>query len=102
MNLWECEAPGCDSKCVGAGGAIGLRAIGWFFVPLGGLFCPHHRPDKTTDKHPMGICDTDGPCSPCAGDREADKLQYMIAKEVGGDLDFHKRYAERWNTTKAL
>jgi hypothetical protein len=49
VNLWECEHPGCTSTAVGCGGAAGLLAIGWYFVPGDGhrgptLYCPAHRP----------------------------------------------------------
>jgi len=30
LNLWQCQFPGCRSTAVGTGGALGLRAIGWF------------------------------------------------------------------------
>lgn len=49
LNKWECSHPGCTFHCVGTGGAIGLRAIGWFVslsphsYPL--ILCPAHRED---------------------------------------------------------
>ena len=52
MNAWRCEHPGCTNSCVGLGGAIGLRAIGWYFYPVKSLgepfqlFCPIHRPEE--------------------------------------------------------
>lgn len=50
MNGWQCEHPGCPYKCIGVNGAMGLRAIGWFFIPGKSvneplqLFCPYHHP----------------------------------------------------------
>lgn len=51
MNEWQCDEGGCMSKAVGVGGAIGLRAIGWYFKrgqhdkhgPV--ILCPLHRAD---------------------------------------------------------
>lgn len=45
MNLWECDHPDCNASAVGEGGAVGLRAIGWYFKPGPILYCPRHRPD---------------------------------------------------------
>lgn len=55
MNLWQCDAllnrgNKCTAIAYGVGGASGLTAIGWWFVPgtpgrdLGELLCPWHRP----------------------------------------------------------
>lgn len=44
MNLWECQHPGCKCTAVGSGGAIGLLAIGWYFVPGPKILCPAHHP----------------------------------------------------------
>lgn len=89
MNRWDCDKAGCKASCVGTGGAIGLRAIGWYFVPgfRHNCFCPMHRPDPATG--PPSAAEPDGwvgmhgpdapyPCSPCAADREADYLQDAI------------------------
>lgn len=51
VNKWNCAHPGCTYHCVGMGGAVGLRAIGWFVAiraetrqpPL--ILCPAHRAD---------------------------------------------------------
>jgi hypothetical protein len=88
MNLWECAHPGCKSKAVGSGGAIGLRAIGWYFIPAKNmqeaewprLFCPAHRPD------PVRICkEKDGPmpCPTCKAEEEAHILQAIIYRWFG-------------------
>lgn len=54
MNVWECEHPSCIRSCVGVGGAIGLRSIGWFFekgdlsfgiVKEPKILCPLHHPE---------------------------------------------------------
>jgi hypothetical protein len=84
MNLWECCEPGCPRKCVGCGGAIGLRAIGWYFVPGWGsnLFCPRHRPDGSTlrtELHGSQDGDDEGkPCSSCQADAEATEIQERL------------------------
>lgn len=55
MNRWHCQQNGCDQIANGVGGAIGLRAIGWYFRPpvlwwgvmrtSPILYCPRHHPD---------------------------------------------------------
>lgn len=98
MNVWTCDKPGCESRCVGTGGAIGLRAIGWYFVPgwRDNCFCPHHRPDPSpTSYGDMHGEDAPLPCSDCAADREADYLQAAIP----GLLDVMPRDTVRkWST----
>lgn len=48
MNRWTCDERGCTASAVGVAGAVGLRAIGWFFQrnpnTMATLFCPMHRP----------------------------------------------------------
>ena|ERR1700760_3915739 len=44
MNIWECHHPDCTNRVVGVGGAIGLRAIGWYFELGPVLYCPNHYP----------------------------------------------------------
>jgi hypothetical protein len=90
VNRWDCDEPGCKSSCVGTGGAIGLRAIGWYFVPgmRNNCYCPRHRPDRASkpigepDPHDgwVGMHGPDAPypCSMCSADREADYLQRHI------------------------
>lgn len=76
LNRWECEHSGCTSRATGTGGASGLLAIGWWFLPGSKILCPAHRPDPVP-------CRADGdnrgkPCSTCAGDAEADMIQHAI------------------------
>ena len=44
MNLWECGHSGCKCTAVGTGGAVGLRAVWWYFEMGPQLFCPDHHP----------------------------------------------------------
>lgn len=78
MNVWECERPGCKTKALGIGGAIGLRAIGWYFMPGPVIYCPHHRPD--------GIqCVTDAEnkdCGLCRAEVEVVKFQAILRGEA--------------------
>lgn len=102
MNLWECDEPGCTAKAVGMGGAIGLRAIGWFFQKGPRLFCPIHRPDGTKKRNPdwKGTsvrCKKRGKCGGCKAEEEADRLQYAVSKALGVDDDYLKGKAERWD-----
>jgi len=64
MNLWECDHPGCKCTAVGVGGAIGLRAIGWYFKRGPIIRCPNHRPDKLIK----------------AAIEEADSIQLMLSE----------------------
>lgn len=91
INKWECQYPGCTSSCVGSGGAIGLRAIGWFFEPgvgyeQGKCLCPWHRPDSTVrhtwchgseaERHDSKI----ERCPICAAEYEAAFWQTLMMK----------------------
>jgi hypothetical protein len=103
MNLWECSHPGCTSKAVGSGSAIGLVAVGWYFVPGGDLYCPAHRPDPQVEENPRYRCDVEGPCSVCTAERDADTLQHVIAGHLrmaerltASDLADYKKWAKRW------
>jgi len=78
MNRWTCELHGCDSTAVGDGGAIGLRAIGWYFVPGGRLLCPVHRPDPIECEQPYNEGNAGKPCRLCSAEAEARILQDMI------------------------
>jgi hypothetical protein len=102
----------CKSTAIGCGGAIGLRAIGWHFAPgrivpddgtLEGviesvfaslsranssrLYCPAHRPDPVAENERRPDCKrarspSEGPCSMCKGEIEADEWQTMILAET--------------------
>jgi hypothetical protein len=91
MNIWECAHPGCPTKAVGMGGAIGLRAIGWHFKIGDKIFCPIHRPDATAPSQDHKVCqlfqtgilsdrviDPITPCSTCRAEAEAMDLQKHI------------------------
>jgi hypothetical protein len=78
MNVWRCDALTCGRECVGVGGAVGLRAIGWYFTYGGPIFCPAHRPD------PVKCLESDQEsCELCAGEIEADLWQAIIGREYG-------------------
>lgn len=83
MNLWNCQAEGCKSTAVGCSGAIGLRAIGWYFEfgPL--LFCPAHRPDPIDGDGKFLDC-TEKNCSQCAATQEAEKWQELMREVLVG------------------
>ena len=80
MNKWQCDHKGCSRVAYGTGGAVGLRAIGWWFKvgtgwSQGPLFCPAHRPDPAPC-HDEGNEDNAGrPCSLCAAEDEVRTLQ---------------------------
>lgn len=95
MNKWECDFPGCKNTAVGCGGALGLRAVGWYFNPprreplaeplqLGDvvsrvlatvgdrtprIFCPRHRPDAI----------------PCRDEYSAQKWEQDQMREIDPD-----------------
>jgi hypothetical protein len=89
MNKWDCDHDGCTTTAVGTGGAIGLLAIGWYFVAgtwgrSGQLLCPAHRPDPIPcaddSRDDDGNYRTFGkPCSDCKADEIADVIQHAIA-----------------------
>ena len=83
LNLWRCGAPDCDSTAVGVGGAIGLRAIGWWFEGGAEPLCPSHRPDGTLSRRQDMRCDVQGPCGHCAAEKEADRFQLDIVRTLG-------------------
>ncbi len=84
MNLWECEAPECANTAVGTGGAVGLRAIGWYFSVGPTILCPAHHPDKLpcTDVPSMPTAEerrnAGRPCSLCASEAQAERIQSQI------------------------
>jgi hypothetical protein len=84
MNLWECEHPGCNSRATGTGGAIGLRAIGWYFHPAGPIFCPVHRPDgiPCTDERAPETSRAEA-CPLCAGEGESEHWQQIMNESYG-------------------
>lgn len=95
LDQWDCEHPGCESSAVGVGGALGLRAIGWYFVPGPIIFCPLHRLDPSEVKHEE--CDNSGPCSFCRAEQEAETLQGNIAAVTGVDhRAYYQARATRW------
>jgi hypothetical protein len=92
MNLWKCDWQGCSRTCVGTGGAIGLRAIGWYFVPgfRDSCFCPAHRPD------PVECLESDrDSCPECAGELESDRWQGLISADLGLRFESHQKFMER-------
>ncbi len=95
LNQWYCDQAGCRSSAVGVGGALGLRAVGWFFA-LGPIIrCPNHRPDPSNLKHEA--CETEGPCGYCRAEQEADAFQADIANVTGiDDRGHHQRRSDRW------
>lgn len=86
MNEWQCQYAGCRNKVVGLGGAIGLRAIGWYFAPGPSLRCPLHRPDPApcadeateAEQRPEA-------CSMCSGERDARRWQSEMNHAYGFD-----------------
>ncbi len=84
MNLWQCDAPRCDNTAVGEGGAIGLRAIGWYFSVGPSILCPAHHPDKLpctdlpTWPTPEEQARAGKACSLCAAKAQADRIQETL------------------------
>ena len=81
MNLWECGHKGCKHTAVGVGGAVGLRAIGWYIKftaavdgsMLGpGVLCPLHSLETVAcmRDHSKGA-----QCGTCASTVRAHRLQ---------------------------
>lgn len=100
MNEWKCCESGCGTKVRGEGGAIGLRAIGWYFaaggspeayelrasgkIPRDGgpaIFCPAHRPDGIPCKQERMDGEPEPPerCSQCMAEQQALRLQQLIS-----------------------
>lgn len=67
MNLWECQQPHCLNKVVGIGGAIGLRAIGWYFEKGPIIYCPGHN------RRAEISCTYEKPCKLCLEVKEIRK-----------------------------
>ena len=72
MNRWECQFANCGRTVVGVGGAIGLRAIGWWFALGPEIFCPEHYPVKIPCH---GGGEYEGFCSLCAAEDQAKAIQ---------------------------
>lgn len=100
MNKWECGTPDCNSVAVGVGGALGLRAIGWWFEKGAKPLCPGHRPDPTECRTGDVPCGRKGPCPSCKAEMEANVLQYVLACELmpeeGKDFVWYRGNAVRW------
>lgn len=99
-NLWQCAAPECKATALGVGSAIGLRAIGWWFVAGGDILCPAHRPDPTEERSAeVSHCDAKGLCAWCAAEREAARLQLAIARETDASwMPYFEKMAARWQS----
>ena len=82
MNKWECQHKGCRNSCVGVGGAIGLRAIGWYFELGPVILCPAHRPDGINGNGKYLECKIKN-CPQCKGTEKAEWWQDMIRKVEG-------------------
>ena len=78
MNIWNCDHPGCTAEARGVGGAIGLRAIGWYFRRGPVLFCPRHRPDPVPCDDKYSEANHGAECALCAGEHEAKHWQDLI------------------------
>jgi hypothetical protein len=95
MNVWHCDYPRCISSASGTGEAIGLRAIGWWFIPgdrtVPEIFCPAHRPDRTCDH---GVCPGGDACPGYTGHREATAWQTLMKE---GPAHFGSAH-EHWRT----
>lgn len=82
MNAWTCEHTECKRSAVGCGGAVGLRAIGWYFEIGGPLLCPEHRPDKVPcdDKYSEG--NHGRSCAMCAAEHQAAAAQDQLTTDA--------------------
>jgi hypothetical protein len=93
MNKWECHKTGCTMTANGVGGAIGLRAIGWYWKagnsPLyeSELYCPIHWPKEHIKPAPqdclfrrveMCTAQEGELCSHDTTEQQADKLQIAM------------------------
>jgi len=106
MNKWECDArdtAGCKATAVGTGGAVGLRAIGWYFKPgdcnnlNGTLLCPVHRTDgeECLEAFLYPGQEPDQHCGPCKGEVEADDWQTIINSGLGFENHSYTEWLER-------
>lgn len=83
MNLWACQHPGCPHTVVGCGGAVGLRAIGWYFRVGPVIVCPAHRPDGGPCVRPAADADPNPTCSLCRAETDAMRCQRIIEEHTG-------------------
>jgi hypothetical protein len=83
MSKWECGHHGCDVTAVGSGGAVGLRAIGWWFEPGPHLFCPAHRPDPSPCHQEYNAGNEGKSCPFCTAEAEAHGHQEAIRERLG-------------------
>ena len=77
MNCWECQHKGCGRTVVGVGGAIGLRAIGWYYQQGPTILCPEHRPSQRHSTAHYLDCTRDD-CALCAAEEDAQFYQRLI------------------------
>jgi len=78
MNQWNCDEPGCSSTAIGVGGAVRLRAIGWWFKPGPSTYCPRHRPDRKEITLGRYLDCTEDDCSLCHATEEAEHWQWLM------------------------
>lgn len=78
MNRWDCDHQDCDRFVVGVGGAVGLRAIGWYFEIGGPVLCPPHRPDPVPCDDKYSPENHGTPCAVCAAEHQAQPIQEKI------------------------
>lgn len=108
MNRWDCDKHGCNSTAVGSGGAVGLRAIGWYFVrgksselfpgayTLPRILCPFHRPDgipcRENPESPLDRTYQGQNCGLCIAEDEAKVFQAILEPALPGvssTIPFH-------------
>ncbi len=82
MNLWKCQHPECTHTAVGCGGAVGLRAIGWYFRLGPVILCPQHRPDGRLCTRPAADVDPDPACGLCTAETDAMRYQRIIEEHT--------------------
>lgn len=89
MSRWTCGHDGCKSRAFGAGGPVGLRALGWYVHlvvkdekgPV--ILCPAHRPDPIRcTQIGSAKCRQGSKCSQCAARKQALVTQAMITRAV--------------------
>jgi hypothetical protein len=81
MNQWICGRAGCGTQAHGTGGALGLRAIGWYFEPGNPPFCPAHWPGHKQGCGKLPSVEGTAPdpdCSQCAAEKQANQWQEVM------------------------